>query len=774
MTNPEQVVVGAGAEAQLRELRAQLDDLGEQLEQRLMELSVLRESEAKWRQLIETLPQIVWITRPDGWHTHFNRQWLDFTGLTLEESLGFGWNPPFHPQDRGRAAEIWEAATSSGEPYEIEYRLRRHDGVYRWMLGRALPLRDSDGRIVRWFGTCTDIHELKQAQAELEDSRALQRLAGAMAKLGGWSFDLVERRMTWSEEIYDILGHPKDVTPDLETSIGLYLPEHRGPLRAALERCAEHGEAFDLEAQVRTFDGRVLWLRVIGEATADPAGKVTRISGAVQDVTAAKAASRRNEELAARLTETFESITDGLFTLDEGWRFTYLNAQAEALLRRPAHELVGREVWDAFAPARGSEFETTLRRAMGTWTTVQLDAYRYPPLDTWFQVVAYPSPNGLTVYLRDVGDQHRTQLALRERVKELRALATINGAAHARTTDVQQLCDLTASALVDAMLQPEQTAAMVALDDAGATHGDVMSQDLALSVPIEIDGVRYGQIDLHHDAGPEGLLAEELALTRTVAETLGLWMSRQQTAEQLQQANDDLNRANEQLADAAKVKDDLLSMASHELRTPLTPILGFLETFQARDAAIDPATRQRMLASMQTHARRMLRLVDDLLVVSRATAKVLVARPQSIAAADILRPLLDELDAIVDGIEASIDDTQLVVDPQHLQQMVTNLLTNAGKYGRPPICLTVTRDDDHHVVLEVSDRGPGIPDDFQAQMWDRFVQQDQGDSRTSTGTGLGLAIVKLLADVNGATVGYRNATRTGAVFTVTFPPHGSR
>ncbi len=121
-----------------------MDAVHARLRSEVAELHKLLEAahtdEAEWRQLIETMPQIVWITRPDGWHTHFNHQWVEFTGLTLEESLGFGWNPPFHPEDRERAAIRWEQATSSGEPYEIEYRLRRADGEYHWMLGRAMPL----------------------------------------------------------------------------------------------------------------------------------------------------------------------------------------------------------------------------------------------------------------------------------------------------------------------------------------------------------------------------------------------------------------------------------------------------------------------------------------------------------------------------------------------------------------------------------------------------------------------------------------------------------
>jgi diguanylate cyclase (GGDEF)-like protein/PAS domain S-box-containing protein len=156
--------------------------LHESLRARVRELeaenAVLRDNDAEWRRLLETMPQIVWITRPDGWHTHFNRQWMEFTGLTLEESLGHGWNPPFHPEDRARAAARWDEATRTGEPYEIEYRLRRADGEYHWMLGRAMPLRDDEGRIVKWFGTCTDIEELKQALSRIdEQARLLEQRA---------------------------------------------------------------------------------------------------------------------------------------------------------------------------------------------------------------------------------------------------------------------------------------------------------------------------------------------------------------------------------------------------------------------------------------------------------------------------------------------------------------------------------------------------------------------------------------------------------------------
>ena len=152
-----------------------------QMDRLQAELESLRASGRELRDLVETLPHIVWITRPDGYHEYFNQQWTDFTGLSLEESLGDGWNPPFHPAERPLARQLWSEATRTGQPYEIEYRLRRHDGVYRWMLGRALPLRDPSGEIVKWFGTCTDISDLKTALTEATTLREqLERRAAEL------------------------------------------------------------------------------------------------------------------------------------------------------------------------------------------------------------------------------------------------------------------------------------------------------------------------------------------------------------------------------------------------------------------------------------------------------------------------------------------------------------------------------------------------------------------------------------------------------------------
>lgn len=128
----------------------------------------LAESEARFRAISDSMPQMVWSTLPDGFHDYYNARWYEFTGVPDGSTDGEGWNGMFHPDDQERAWARWRHSLETGEPYEIEYRLRHRSGLYRWTLGRALPIRDADGRIIRWFGTCTDIEDIKRHEAERE------------------------------------------------------------------------------------------------------------------------------------------------------------------------------------------------------------------------------------------------------------------------------------------------------------------------------------------------------------------------------------------------------------------------------------------------------------------------------------------------------------------------------------------------------------------------------------------------------------------------------
>ncbi|MEO7787521.1 MAG: PAS domain-containing protein [Sphingomicrobium sp.] len=137
--------------------------------------------------LADTMPQMVWSTLPDGFHDYFNARWYEFTGMPPGSTDGEGWNGMFHPDDQDRAWEKWRHSLATGEPYEIEYRLRDRHGDYRWVLGRALPMRDSKGVVTRWFGTCTDIHEQKVSleQRELISHELSHRIKNIFSVISG-------------------------------------------------------------------------------------------------------------------------------------------------------------------------------------------------------------------------------------------------------------------------------------------------------------------------------------------------------------------------------------------------------------------------------------------------------------------------------------------------------------------------------------------------------------------------------------------------------------
>lgn len=136
--------------------------------QQRLDAAAVADSDRMFRTLADTMPQMVWSTLPDGYHDYYNARWYEYTGVPAGSTDGDAWNGMFHVDDQPKAWEKWRHSLASGDPYEIEYRLRHRDGLYRWTLGRALPIRDAQGQIIRWIGTCTEIHEQKLMLEERE------------------------------------------------------------------------------------------------------------------------------------------------------------------------------------------------------------------------------------------------------------------------------------------------------------------------------------------------------------------------------------------------------------------------------------------------------------------------------------------------------------------------------------------------------------------------------------------------------------------------------
>ncbi|KAF2831375.1 putative histidine kinase HHK6p [Ophiobolus disseminans] len=199
----------------------------------------VEENEKQFEYIANFMPVMVWTTTPDGLHDWFSQRWYDYTGLTEEQSLGEGWKLPFHPEDMKVTKETWFNCLKTGDEYNTEYRCQRFDGEWRWMLGRALPFYDDDGRIVKWFGTCTDIHDLVMARQEARRTRLQLQQVIAHAKILLWAVNrdnklvLLEGDTKWrtDEEKTELMG--KDVY-DMFGFSGVDRERWRAPIQEIL------------------------------------------------------------------------------------------------------------------------------------------------------------------------------------------------------------------------------------------------------------------------------------------------------------------------------------------------------------------------------------------------------------------------------------------------------------------------------------------------------------------------------------------------------------
>lgn len=174
----------------------------------LAEEYALQSAGAAFHALADTMPQMVWSTLPDGSHDYFNARWYEFTGVPEGSTDGAEWAGVFHDEDQPRAWANWKRSLETGEPYEVEYRLRHRSGEYRWMIGRALPIVDEKGVIQRWIGTCTDIEDQKQSalQNGILSQELSHRIKNVFAIISGLVNLTARRNAAFAEPARDLLG----------------------------------------------------------------------------------------------------------------------------------------------------------------------------------------------------------------------------------------------------------------------------------------------------------------------------------------------------------------------------------------------------------------------------------------------------------------------------------------------------------------------------------------------------------------------------------------
>lgn len=461
----------------------------------------------------------------------------------------------------------------------------------------------------------------------------------AMAVITGWSeADLIDRGGA-------VLVHPEDRAAVIDAVQQL---DH-GEVRAVhldlrlLRRDADLARVETATTLLHDGEGRVrARLTVVHDVTELRASEARSEQAAV----AAQDAAGRAQQAAAQLTETMEAVTDGILLLSEG-RITYANPRLCALLACRSEELRGRTVADLLPADLAAAVEAASQAALATRAPRSLTRH-HAGIDRWLEVHAYPTAQGLALYLRDVSDR------------------------------------------------------------------------------------------VAREAG----LAEAAAAERADADRL------------------------RQLDDA---KNAFLSAVSHELRTPLTVVRGMAETLVLRGAELDRTQRERLQAALLHHAEQLASQLDDLLQIDRLSRGALTARRGHLDVVALVRRVVADSPVCDRVVLTAPEPCEAELDRVQVEHLLSNLLTNAGKYApEGPVEVIVAGADDGGVTLTVRDHGPSIPATLREQVFEPYFRVD-GD-HPSPGTGVGLALVAEFARLHGGRVWVEDAA-PGARFVVTLPPH---
>src|SRR5262249_27865986 len=276
----------------------------------------LRASEEKFRILADTAPVMIWMAGVDKLCTFFNKRWLDFTGRAMEKELGNGWTECVHPEDYDRCLEIYVSSFEAREPFEMEYRLRRFHGEYRWLLDHGVPRFSSSGDFLGYIGSCIDITERKEIEEALRESESrFRQLAESLPQL------------VWTSRANGLCDY---LSPQWIAYTGFteaeqlgfawlwqIHPDEREPIFAAWIHAVTKDAPFDVEFRIRRNDGVYRWFKTLAVPLRDSGGKIIKWFGSSMDIDDQKRVEQALRESKERLAGIVSSAMDAIITVDD-------------------------------------------------------------------------------------------------------------------------------------------------------------------------------------------------------------------------------------------------------------------------------------------------------------------------------------------------------------------------------------------------------------------------------------------------------------------------
>ena len=695
-----------------------------------------------------------------------------------------------HPQSMGQYfpecwKEVWPVigkahnSALAGDTAFLEAQqvfLERHGYVEECFFTFSFsPIRDEAGRVGGLFHPVNEITaqmlaQRREASEALRTSEQHHRLLFDQSVDGIFLADATGRYVDVNTAGCEMLGYSREeVLARMHSD--MLEPDEWPRIGSEVAQLAS-GQMVRSEWRFRRKDGS----EFVGEITGTqlPDGRLQAFLRDITERRAAEAATRASE---ARVSTILESITDGFFALDGDWRITSMNAAGERFLNRTSGDLIGKVMWDEFPGTVGSEFERFYRRVVASRVGGSITAH-YPNFDRWYEITAYPAPDGLSVYFRDVTEQKHAAELLRAS-EERRRLALdaaelgtwfVDPATRVTKTDARYRAIFgTTEEWTDYL----QAVAVIHPDDQSAVLEAVTAATrLEDPAPYAIE---------YRIVHPDGSLRWVFANGRASFEGVGparRVVSFDGTVADItdrKRSEEERERLIVRLREQDQRKDEFLATLAHELRNPLAPIRNGLHIM--RLAHGDPNKTEQTRLMMERQLGQMVHLIDDLLDLSRISRGKIDLRKERIELASAIaqaietsRPLIAQanhellIDVPPGPIYVDADLTRLI-------QVFSNLLINAAKFtergGRVRLAVQLIGLD---AVVSVADNGIGIPTHMLPQIFEMFTQVDGNLERSQGGLGIGLSIVQRLVQMHGGSVKARSGgPGKGSEFVVRLP-----
>jgi len=748
----------------------------------------LRASEEHFKALANSIPQLAWMARPDGSIYWYNQRWYDFTGTDLGTAQGWGWRDVHHPDHIERVIEGFTRSLQAGEPWEDTFPLRGKDGLYRWFLSRALPLRDAEGRIERWFGTNTDVTDQRRVEASLAEAERRLQLALRSGRIGAWSWDFERDHFEADDRVREIFGLEEEGPLEARRFFERIHPDDLPSVQEVVEKARSTLGEYDAEFRLVLPTGAVRWAVGRGIVTARPSGRGLSMVGVTWDVTE----RRRSEDAARYSEERFRSVVEATAAIvwhaEGSGEFVEQQPSWTAFTGQTDEQLKGRGWLDAVHPEDRTATEEAWAEALESRSTYKVEhrlrrhdgEYRYMLVRAAPLLRADGSVREWVGVHTDLTTRRRAEEALREAEERYRLAARATNDAiwdWDLSTDEIRWNEAVHTLFGYAESEIEPTGAWWKARIHPEDRDRVLEKIRAVIESDEAhwtDEYRFREAD----GGYAAVLDRGFMLRDALGRPLRMIGAMQDITDR-KRFEAELTAAKEAAEDANRAKSQFIANMSHELRTPLSAVIGYSEMLEeeAEDAGLE--TMLEDLRKINANARHLLSLINDVLDISKIEAGRMEVNPEDFGVADLVVEVADTVQALVAKKENTLELRQGAdlggahSDPVKLRQCLFNLLSNASKFtekGRITLAAErVVVEGEDWLEFRVADTGIGMTPEEMAKLFQRFTQADASTTRRFGGTGLGLSITKAFCTMLGGDIAVESQPGQGTTFTIRLP-----